>query len=111
MKSLLNRKASVVFGIGLWLSSISCYAWDGAASGKVTTFEVTNGGNYAFRVYLDPTVSMCAGGPNWAYLNDTDSNYKAYVANLMMAKALGGTVTIYSMRVGPYCNIGHMIVQ
>lgn len=29
--------------------------------------------------------TMCTGGPNWAFLEPTDSNYEAYVSALLSA--------------------------
>ena len=34
-------------------------------------------------------------GSPWAYLNTTDANYSALVANVFLAKSLGSTVTLY----------------
>lgn len=84
------------------------HAWDGVAVGKVAGFEIAAGQNYAFRVWLNPGQTMCVGGPGWAFLNETDSNYKIYVANLMMAKLTGAAVTIWTTAEGQYCRIGHL---
>lgn len=54
---------------------------------------------------------MCGAGAKWAFLNEADSNYKVYVAALLMAKAQGSTVTVYSTNVdGAYCRIGHVAI-
>ncbi len=92
------------------LATAPAFSWDGVTGGRPTTFEITHGANFAFRVYLDANVAMCSGGPTWAYLNEADSNYKVYVANLMTAKALGIPVVIYTTTVNGYCNIGHLVV-
>ena len=80
------------------------------ATGTVHVLSVTEGNNYGFRVYLNGVSNACTGGPEWAYLNKNDRNYKTYVAALMSAKALGSTVTIYSTLVGGYCHIGYLVV-
>ncbi|MBT9495575.1 MAG: hypothetical protein IV107_25165, partial [Paucibacter sp.] len=62
----------------------SVYAWDGIVSGAIESIDITEGSNYGFRVILKNSPSMCSGGPNWAYLLDTDSNYKIFVAALLL---------------------------
>lgn len=100
--------------VGLCLSlvtTMTASAWDGAVGGRVVSFEVTHGTNYAFRIYLEGGAAMCSGGATWAFVNESDSNYKVYVATLMLAKAQGSQVTVYSDREGAYCRIGHLHVR
>lgn len=102
-----------IFGVFFALVSACTpsWAWDGVFAGKAQSVEVDAGTNYAFRVYLNPAPSaMCAGGPIWAFINETDSNYKVYVAALLAAKAQGSSVTVYSNAVGAFCRIGHLVV-
>jgi hypothetical protein len=87
------------------------HAWDGTVTGKITNMDVTGGSNYGVRISLYGVANMCTGGPGWAYLNDADSNYKIYVAALMMAKAQNNNVVIYSNFDGSYCHIGYISVQ
>ncbi len=54
---------------------------------------------------------MCTGGPDWAYLNEDDSNYKTYVAALLTARAQGTPVTIYSNLENGYCKIGYITIN
>lgn len=84
--------------------------WAGVSQGTVSQFDVTGAANYSFRVYINGTTNMCGSGSNWAYLNEADGNYKTYVAAIMMAKAQGNTVTIYTYRVNDYCQIGYVAV-
>lgn len=110
MKCKVRRTVSAsVAALGLCSAAAPSFAWDGVTTGRVTTFEITHAANFAFRVYLDTGVAMCGGGPTWAYLNEADSNYKVYVANLMLAKAQAGQVTLFTTNVNGYCNIGHMV--
>lgn len=90
----------------------SASAWDGIVSGKVSQLEVTAGGNYGVRVTVTnaPGGLMCTGGATWAYLNETDSNYKVYVSVLLMARATGASVSVYSTRVGAYCQIQYLVL-
>lgn len=94
----------------LLFAAPTAFAWDGVATGTISTFQVTQGGNYGFRVTLNNMANMCTGGPGWAYLNDTDSNYKTYVAAILYAKAQGSNVTVYSTLEGIYCHIGYISV-
>src|ERR1043165_8456819 len=107
-----GRKARIT---GLLLlsifGSIPAFAWDGIVSGTVLGFDVTAGNNFGFRVYLNGVTSMCGNSINWAYLNEGDSNYKSYVAAVMMAKAQGSSVFIYTTQVNGYCQIGHLGVR
>lgn len=85
-------------------------AWDGVVSGKVADIQVTAGNNLGFRVALASAPVMCNGGQAFAYLNESDSNYKVYVSMIMLAKAQGYTVTIYANLEGAQCHIGHLFV-
>lgn len=96
---------------GAWLVAPPAVAWDGYPIGTVTALDVTGGSNYGLRISLAGVAVMCTGGPSWAYLNDTDSNYKAFAAALMLAMAQNTTVRVYSNRVGDYCHIGYISVQ
>jgi hypothetical protein len=96
----------------LWIAFLTnpAFAWDGAVAGKITVLDTTGGSNFGFRVALAGAPVMCAGGPTWAYLNDTDSNYKVYVAQLMVAKLASNPLVIYTTNVGGYCQIGYITV-
>lgn len=95
---------------GLWLLCVSQHvaAWDGSITGQIHTIEVTHGSNLGFRVSLVGLPILCAGGQPWAYLNETDSNYKTYVAVLLLARAQSSPVVLYMNREGSYCHIGHI---
>lgn len=100
-------KAFLAFSVlaaGLFVPATS-YAWDGVTTGAVAAIHVTDGTNFGFRVQLagTPPPQMCTVPSNSskdnaseAFLNEKDSNYKTYVAMLMMAKATGATVTIFT---------------
>jgi hypothetical protein len=70
---------------------------------------VAQGSALGYRVYFSPAVSMCGNGNTWAYLNTTDINYSTYVATIMMAKAQGLGILVYTT-VDPngYCHIGYL---
>lgn len=100
------------FMLGVLLSGVTpaiAFAWDGVITGKIETIHVTGGGNYGFRVTLRGSPAACGNANGWSYLNDTDSNYKVYVAVLLLAKAQQSSVTIYSNKdASGYCNIGYI---
>lgn len=87
-------------------------AWGGITTGKIVRLHVTGAGNLPFRVNLEGDPILCTGGLSEGYLDDTDGNYKTYVAALLMAKATGATVTLYA-DVGLYsrCRIGYVVLQ
>lgn len=90
------------------------FAWDGAKTGRVVRIEATAGNNFAIRVYLDGVDEICGpGSVNWAYINDTASNYQAYVSYIVAARSSGAQLTIYSTAVqtffGRLCEIGYIV--
>lgn len=98
-----------------WVCIVLCVtpialAWDGVVTGKIRAIEVTNGSNYAFRIWFTTDQAMCSAGSKFAFLNEADSNYKIYVSALLMAKAQGSTIVIHTTNDGAYCRIGHLIV-
>lgn len=97
--------ASVLF------SATTAYAWDGVQTGYPGALQVTQAGNYGFRVTLKTPDVMCGNANTWAYLEPTDSNYATFVAVILSAQARGARVTFYSNRDGSgYCRIGHSVL-
>jgi len=82
------------------------------ATGQVAEVHATGAGNLPFRVYLVGAPILCTGGMAEGYLDDTDGNYKVQVATLMLAKATGATVTLYS-DVGSFgrCRITYVVTK
>jgi hypothetical protein len=105
-----TRMATLVLAFAL--TATTAPAWDGAATGRIYQIDVTGGDNCGFRVILEGAPALCSNGLNWAYLNDSDSNYKTYVTALMTANALGQTVTLYNT-IAPngYCHIGYIAIN
>jgi hypothetical protein len=96
----------------LWFAGVgAAHAWDGVASGVVNAVEITGGSNYGFRVFVAGVTNMCGSGSNWAFLNESDSNYKTYVSAILMAKAQGTPVIVYTNSENGYCRIGYVSVQ
>lgn len=101
------------------LSLAPAYAWDGVVGGRVTQFETVGSagsapGNYDFRVHLDAQVPICPGAidTTWGYVNVSDANYKGIMASILMAYALGKTVTLFTTKsAGGYCQIGYLSVS
>lgn len=102
---LLSLAASVSL-----LLSAPALAWDGAIAGQILQFDVTSGNNFGVRVTLKNSPLICTGGQTWAYINESDSNYKVYVAMLMMAKTQGSQVTLYTTQINGMCHIGYIVV-
>ena len=87
-------------------------AWDGTVGGTINSLESTGAHNYPFRVTLAGTPALCGNANTWAYLSDSDGNYKVNVALLMSAKAQSRTVILYADQDGSgYCQIGYITMQ
>lgn len=89
MKSRVVR--IVIAGVAALLSlEVSAFT---NPSGKIQSLYISGEANFAVRVYLNGVGDPCGnGGSAFAFINANDSNYKVYVAGLMMAKAQGSTV-------------------
>lgn len=80
--------------------------WDGIKAVKVTGFDVTGRNNFDLRVMtnaddlLNDTITP-HDRITWAYLNESDPNYKTYLSMLTLAFAMDYTVTLYVKEV-PY---------
>ena len=109
------RNRSLAHAAALALAAcmhLTATAWGGVTTGKVSQVHVANAGNLPFRVYLEGNPVLCTGGMAEGYLDDTDANYKTYVATLLMAKATGASVILHA-DVGLYsrCRIGYVVMQ
>jgi hypothetical protein len=95
---------AVVCAFG-WIDS----AFAGVTSGQIGSVEVVGsaGGapnNFDFRVTFAGSLVIC-NGQTWAYMNTTDANYQATMANILSARALGSVVYISWLQQGSYCQI------
>ena len=113
----MNLRKSVMIILASILTASPVAAWDGIATGKISEIHtLTESNNYEFRVRIAGVTTVC-NHPNpdavgWAYMNSADTNYKAVVANLMSAHALGRTVTIFTMNDGGAgCHIHYVVVN
>lgn len=102
--------ASLLFATG------SVLAWDGAVTGYVSGLDTVNEpNNYEMRIYLGGA-TMCnvnnSSLSSFAYLNSSDPNYSATLANLMMAYSMGKQVSIFTMNdSGAGCHIHYVMVR
>ena len=105
----MAQAATLTLGACLHLAAA---AWGGVTTGQISQVHVANAGNLPFRVYLEGNPVLCAGGMAEGYLDDTDANYKTYVATLLMAKATGVTVILHA-DIGAHsrCRIGYVVMQ
>jgi hypothetical protein len=104
IKTIRNSVAIILLGVAMPATAQSS---DGVRSGKITAIHLTDGDNYAFRIYLDGT-SFCGTAANWAYMNTDWSNYQATAAILTSAWLAGKNVTIYTAKVGDFCKIAYV---
>lgn len=108
----LRLSTQALAAVAATVFSLPAIAWDGVTTGKILQLDVSNAGNLPFRVLLEGTPVLCAGGVAEGYLDDTDGNYKTYVAALMMAKATGATVTLYAnLGLFSRCRIGYVVLR
>lgn len=90
----------------------SAFAWDGVLTGRITNVEVSvNGENYGFRVHFAGQQACGTGSPSWSYLNKSATNYDAMVSMLTSSFLNGKPVTLYTTKVGQFCEIGHAAFQ
>ena len=89
--------------------SAAAYA-DGLVSGQVAIVQTVGSGsgapgNYDFRVFPVGNPVIC-NGQNWAFVNVTDANYQAIVANILAARAMGAAVSLnWTQTSNGYCQI------
>ncbi len=100
------------FFISLCFSLNASAAWDGVVSGGIGTIDVTAGENYGFRLTLKGVPKLCGNSHNWAYLNESDSNYKTFVSVLLAARMSKSPVFVYTNKEklsgNDYCHIGYI---
>ena len=100
--------ATICVATPLAFGSQVASAWDGTQTIVPEYIDVTDGGNYGFRVWG----LSCGGTTNYAYLNSTDSNYSTYVATILMSRAQGLSVTFYTTKdTNGFCHIGYIGLQ
>ncbi|HSI50827.1 MAG TPA: hypothetical protein VLA61_21380 [Ideonella sp.] len=103
MKRVSTARALVALTAGMLLSgAVSALENVG---GQIANVYIAGGGNYGYRVNLVGNVPACSNGSGFGYVNDTDSNYKVFVANLMMAYAAKKTVSLITEKVNGFCHI------
>lgn len=108
------RTSTGLIAAGLFAALLPLHAaaWGGITTGKILQMDVAPAGNLPLRVWLEGTPVLCEGGMAEGYLDDSDANYKVFVAALMMAKATNATVTLYA-DVGAVnrCRIGYVSIR
>jgi hypothetical protein len=105
-----------VAAVGAGAAGPASATWDGVINGKITQIDtITETNNFEFRVYLgvSPVCTTNATTTrDFAYMNSSDPNYKATVANLMMAYSTGKNVTLYTMNDGGIgCHLHYATVK
>ena len=107
MKSIVRVMAFFVV-----LNSSHAFAWDGVVTGQIDVIQGGMAGNYPFRVVLKNGPVLCGNTNNWAFLLDTDGNYKTNAGILLSAKIAASTVILYTTRdASGYCRIDFFQIQ
>ncbi|MFL0805623.1 MAG: hypothetical protein K6L81_18060 [Agarilytica sp.] len=99
----------IVLSFWLFIFSGAALSYDGQATGKLDLVEVADA-HYSFRVRLEGEPALCGNANKWAYINNSDPNYSAYVSSLLAAKMAQKVVTVYASRdthSNAYCKIVH----
>ncbi len=95
LKELLTS-SGLAFAI---MTGSPAMAGPSSASGVIHSTWLSGGNNAAFRIYLSQNgvdqLSQCQYG--FAYLNTSDDNYQAKVANLLTAYSLRKTVILHGI--------------
>jgi hypothetical protein len=96
-------RAAALAIAGMWASHALAVETIG---GQIDTLYVAQGNNFGYRVTIAGQSKLCSGANgNFAYTNAADDNYKAYVANLMLAYTQGKPVTLTMEVVNGYCHL------
>jgi hypothetical protein len=83
-------------------------AWTG--SFVITQLYISGAENFHVRVSGFGYISACSNGPTWAYINQSQSGSKEYIAALMIAYASGKPVNLFwQPDANGYCQIIEMI--
>lgn len=89
--------------------SAQSFAWDGQVTGVIQNIDVTAGENFGFRIALKDAPKLCGNNNTWAFLFESDSNYKTFVSVLLAAKLAERSVVIYTNQdASGYCHIGYI---
>lgn len=107
-----GKRAAAAVALLIGLMSTPASAWDGIVVGKVAEIDVTENGNYEFRVYVGGVSANACGAntPAWGYLNQTDANYQLYASVVLTAYTTARDVTVYLTKIGGFCRIGYLSV-
>ena len=104
LKTIRPMLAAIVTAALALVAAAPAFAQLTTSTGTVATIE-TNKDSLNFRVYLTGVSTMCTGGGAYAYTTPSITASNWTVGQLMAAKTLGLSVTIYSQNVGGGCLI------
>ncbi|MBA6233639.1 MULTISPECIES: hypothetical protein [unclassified Colwellia] len=111
----MTKLTKLFFYSSFFLSTNALASWDGTVAGKINSIDVAPGQNYGFRVSLINSPKLCGNNHTWAYLNESDSNYKTFVSVLLAAKMADKQVVLYTNHENSsgqsYCHIGYMVLK
>jgi hypothetical protein len=91
-------------------------AYAGVVAGQVGRIDTVGSGsgapnNFDFRIFFVGSPVICNGQP-WAYVNSTEVNYNTIVANVLLAKSLGVSVSLTVTQDGSgFCHLDYLEVD
>ena len=88
----------------------SAHALSQTGSFVITQLYISGAENFHVRVSGFAAISACPNGPTWAYINQSQSGSKEYIAALAIAYASGKPVNLFwQADANGYCQIIEMI--
>ena len=106
---------NVLFGSLLLSLSAWVNAWDGNVTGTVHQVHIVplEENDRSLRIVMEGNPKMCGTNTDWAYLDESNSNYQVVVSALLAAKMSGSEISIYSNKnpAGDHCEIGYVILR
>jgi hypothetical protein len=111
---LTKHRLAVVLGLATVLGAVGeAQAAGTLITGQIGEILVLGAADGAqgvadFRVYLSGSPTIC-NGYTWAYVNASDYNYQAIVADILTARSAGATVSLYWIQQSNgFCEISYL---
>lgn len=89
----MRKTAAALAALSLLMTTSAADAQTLSTSGKITGVFMASPGNMPFRISLESAPAQCAHGI--LFVPFDQPNYQAHVSGLLMAYAMGKTVTLY----------------
>jgi len=85
-------------------------AYDGQVTGKIFKMDAAADATQTFRVTFAGSPILCTGGTTYAYLSESDPNWKSFISTLQLAFVTNKTVNLYTWKVAGVCHIAYVEV-